>query len=97
MIKARLYDILVSPHISEKTTEANGQFKYTFKVSEFATKLTVCEAVDKIFGVKPDSVNILNVKSKAKVFKGRKGTRSGFKKAVVTLPNGKTLDLGSGV
>jgi large subunit ribosomal protein L23 len=96
MIKARTFDVLVSPVFSEKATYANGMSKYTFKVNEQATKGDVKEAVEKIFEVEVKAVNILNTKGKKKVFKGRRGVRSGFKKAIITLKPGKTIDLGIG-
>lgn len=96
MIKARLYDVIVAPVISEKSTMANGLSKYTFKISESATKQDVTEAVEQIFGVRPSAVNVLNVKPKARVFKGRKGVKPGYRKAIVTIESGKTIDLGIG-
>ncbi len=88
---------LISPVFTEKATFLNGLSKYTFKVAASATKEEVKKAVERIFGASVVSVNILNQKSKAKVFKGRKGKRSGFKKAVVTLEKDKTIDFSAGV
>ena len=96
MLKVNKYDILISPLYSEKATNLSSQNKYVFKVAKTATKLLVKTAVESLFNTKVDSVNILNTKRKRKVFKGRLGTRSSFKKAIVTLEKGKTIDLAVG-
>jgi large subunit ribosomal protein L23 len=97
MIKVIDLDVLVVPIFTEKATFLNGLGKYTFKVLKSATKLQVKEAVERVFSTKVVSVNISNAKGKTKVFKGTKGTRSAFKKAIVTLEKGKTLDFSAGV
>lgn len=96
MISARLFDNIISPVFSEKATVANELNKFTFKVNNNADKVSIKESIEKIFNVKVKSVNILNLKGKSKIFKGRKGTRSGYKKAIVTLNAGQTIDLGVG-
>jgi large subunit ribosomal protein L23 len=97
MIKVIDLDILVVPIFTEKATFLNGLGKYTFKVTKSASKQQVKEAVERVFSTKVVAVNISNTKGKAKVFKGIKGARSGFKKAIVTLEKGKTLDFSAGV
>jgi large subunit ribosomal protein L23 len=92
MIKSRLFDVLQRPIITEKATIQTGSRKYTFKVPQSATKVTVKEAVEAVFSTEVESVNILVNKASKRVFKGKKGTVSGFKKAIVTLKLGKTIE-----
>lgn len=96
MLSSKLYDTLVAPVYSEKATSLTEASKYTFKVSPTSTKKDVKESVEKIFGVKVVSVNIIKSKPKSKIFKGVAGKRSGYKKAIVTLESGKTIDLTKG-
>jgi len=93
MNNSRLYQVLLSPHISEKTAlgaELDG--RHTFKVAPDATKLEVRKAVEKLFDVKVSSVQILNVKGKVKRFGSTTGNRSDWKKAIVRLADGEDLD-----
>lgn len=96
-LKASTYDIIRSPLITEKATLLGELNKYSFKVSATATKPQVKEAVESIFNVEVKKVNILNVKGKTKRFRGRLGKRSGYRKAIVTLPEGITIDALGGV
>ena len=89
----QLYDVLLSPVFSEKATSGAELRKYVFKILDSANKHQVSMAVEKIFNVKVSKVNIINLPAKKKIFKQRKGVRSGFKKAVVTLEPGHSLDL----
>ena len=93
----RLYDIIVSPVITEKATALSDQNKVVFRVRPEATKPQIKEAVEKLFEVKVLSVNTLVTKGKVKVFRGRKGQRSDVKKAVVTLEPGQTIDVTTGL
>lgn len=98
-----LYDVIRRPLITEKTTmmseptETTTDRKYTFVVMQDADKYLVRKAVEGIFDVNVQKVNILNVKGKQKRFKGRLGRQSDFKKAIVTLKRGQTIDLTGGV
>lgn len=96
-ISPALYDIIRRPIITEKATMASEFGKVVFEVSETATKQTVKEAVEKLFEVKVTKVNTLNLKGKVKLFRGRKGKRNGYKKAIVTLAEGQTIDAMAGV
>jgi large subunit ribosomal protein L23 len=96
MITEKHYDILISPVYSEKATAQTSLNKYTFKVCSTANKEDVRKAVGKIFDVKVVAVNILTKKSKARVFKGIKGRKKGFKKAVVTLQKGVVINFNKG-
>ncbi|MBB3771083.1 MULTISPECIES: 50S ribosomal protein L23 [Ancylobacter] len=93
----RHYDVIVSPVITEKATAASEHNKVVFKVALTATKPQIKEAVEKLFDVKVESVNTLVRKGKTKFFKGRKGVQSDVKKAVVTLAEGHTIDITSGL
>lgn len=93
----RLYDIIKSPVITEKATLLSEQNKVVFKVAATATKPQIKEAVEKLFDVKVKSVNTLVTKGKVKVFRGTRGQRSDVKKAVVTLEEGQTIDVTTGL
>ena len=93
----RHYDVIVSPVITEKATMAAEHTKVVFKVALTATKPQIKEAVEKLFDVKVESVNTLVRKGKTKFFKGRKGVQSDVKKAVVTLAEGHSIDITTGL
>ena len=94
MNQERLYQVLVSPHISEKgTLLAEEQNQHVFKVAVDATKDEVKAAVEELFKVKVEKVRILNIKGKVKRFGGRLGKRSDLRKAYVTLVSGNDIDL----
>lgn len=93
----RHYDVIVSPVITEKATMASEYNKVVFKVALTATKPQIKEAVEKLFDVKVESVNTLVRKGKTKFFKGRKGVQSDVKKAVVTLAEGHSIDITTGL
>ena len=89
----RLYQVLLTPHVSEKTAVASEmEGRHTFKVAGDANKLEVRRAVEKLFGVDVKSVQIINVKGKTKRFAAGTGRRSDWKKAVVRLGEGQDLD-----
>ncbi|MEZ0171435.1 50S ribosomal protein L23 [Microvirga sp. TS319] len=93
----RHYDVIVSPVITEKATALSEQNKVVFKVRPEATKPQIKEAVEKLFDVKVKSVNTLVTKGKVKMFRGTRGQRSDVKKAVVTLEEGQTIDVTTGL
>lgn len=97
MSKLNVYDVIRQPLITEKATLLSEHNKVSFKVSPTATKTDVKAAVEQLFKVKVRSVNVLNSKSKTKRFKGFEGTRSGYKKAIVTLEEGQKIDVMAGV
>ncbi len=93
MNKAELYNVLLSPHVSEKSAmSAELDGRHTFKVAPTATKLDVRRAVEKLFDVRVTSVQIINVKGKTKRFGAGVGKRSDWKKATVRLADGQDLD-----
>lgn len=93
----KYYDLIKRPLITEKTTILSEQNKYTFVVAEIANKASVKSAIEKIFEVKVKKVNVLNVKGKKKRFKGRIGTQSDIKKAIVTLEKDNVIDYSGGI
>lgn len=97
MIKHSHYDIIRSPVITEKSTMASEQDKVIFNVLGTATKPQIKDAVEALFKVKVKSVNTLVRKGKVKRFRGIKGKLSDVKKAVVTLAEGQTIDVTTGL
>ena len=93
----RHYDVIVSPVITEKATNLSEQNKVIFRVRADATKPQIKEAVEKLFDVKVRSVNTLVTKGKVKMFRGIRGQRSDVKKAVVTLDEGHSIDVTTGL
>lgn len=96
-VKPEHYDIIVKPVITEKATLASEAGAVVFKVAKDATKPQIKEAVEAVFGVKVKAVNTVITKGKAKKFRGRPGERSDVKKAYVTLEEGNTIDVSSGL
>ena len=93
----RHYDVILAPLITEKATNASEHNKVLFKVAINATKPQIKEAVEKLFDVKVKSVNTLRRKGKLRVFKGRHGRTSDSKRAIVTLEEGHTIDVTTGL
>ena len=93
----RHYDVILSPVITEKATMASDKNQVMFKVASTATKPQIKEAVEKLFDVKVKSVNTLVRKGKVKAFKGTVGTQSPVKRAIVTLEEGHTIDVTTGL
>ena len=86
-------NLIKKPVITEKST-ANAQFnKYIFEVRNDANKINIKKTIEDIYKVKVQKLNSLNVKSKPKVFKGQRGTRSELKRIIVTLKEGNTIDM----
>ena len=96
-VKPEHYDVIVKPVITEKATMASEAGAVVFQVAKSATKPQIKEAVEAVFGVKVKAVNTTITKGKAKKFRGRPGERSDVKKAYVTLEEGNTLDVSSGL
>ena len=96
-INTRHYDVIVAPHITEKATLLSENNAVVFKVAPDATKPQIKAAVEALFGVKVKSVNTLNQKGKTKRWKGKPYRRSDFKKAVVRLAEGQSIDVTSGI
>ena len=97
VVDGRLYDILVRPIVTEKSTQANELNKVTFAISPTATKFDVKQAVEALFKVSVLKVNTLNTEGKIKRFRGKPGQRSTLRKAIVTLAEGQSIDLAAGL
>ncbi|MCR6660201.1 50S ribosomal protein L23 [Asticcacaulis sp.] len=93
----RNFDVLLSPHITEKATLLSEQNKVVFKIALDASKDEVASAVEAIYNVKVTKVNTIVTKGKTKRFKGIKGRRNDIKKAIVTLAEGQTIDITTGL
>ena len=91
------YDVVLAPHITEKTTLLSEHNAVVFKVSQEATKPQIKAAVEALFGVNVTGVNTITQKGKTKRWKGRPYTRSDMKKAIVTLAEGQTIDVTTGI
>jgi large subunit ribosomal protein L23 len=94
---ARHYDTILSPVITEKATLLSEQGKVVFRVADDATKDEIAAAVEELFKVKVTKVNTMVTKGKTKRFKGRPGRRSDVKKAIVTLAEGQSIDITTGL
>ncbi len=88
-----IYDIIVSPVITEKTNLQATDNKFTFVVVACAKKTDIKKAIEEIFGVNVTKINIINTDGKVKKFKGKVGKKSDIKKAVVTMKKGQQIDL----
>jgi large subunit ribosomal protein L23 len=97
MNREQMYDLILGPVITEKSTQATEHNQVTFKVRSEATKPQVKAAVEALFGVKVKAVNTLNQKGKVKRFRGRLGKRNDVKKAIVTLEEGHSIDITTGI
>ncbi|PZQ96545.1 MAG: 50S ribosomal protein L23 [Cereibacter sphaeroides] len=96
-VKPEHYDIIKKPVITEKATMASEANAVVFQVAMDATKPQIKEAVESVFGVKVKAVNTTITKGKEKRFRGRPGVRSDKKKAYVTLEEGNTIDVSTGL
>lgn len=96
-VKPEQYDIIRRPIITEKATLASESNAVVFEVSKAASKPEIKEAVESVFGVKVKAVNTTITKGKVKKFKGRPGVRKDVKKAYVTLEEGNTIDVSTGL
>jgi len=93
MREEELYDVIRAPLVTEKSTMVSESNQIMFKVAMSATKPDIKEAVERLFNVKVLAVNTLIRKGKIKKFRGVKGRQSDFKKAIVTLEEGQTIDI----
>ncbi len=91
------YDLIRAPMVTEKSTMGSEHNQVTFRVPLTATKPEIRAAVELLFKVKVKAVNTLRQKGKTKLFRGKKGKRPDYKKAMVSLVEGETLDVTSGV
>ena len=92
-----MLDTIISPKITEKATSLSEYNKIVFKVNEGATKKSIKKSVEKIFKVNVIKVNTINLKGKTKSVRGKIVNKSGYKKAIVTLKKGQSIDLSTGI
>ena len=97
MEKINLYDKLISPWITEKSTNLSEQNKIIFKVPRGANKKNLKTNIEKIFKVNVTKINIINKQNRTKLTRGRKVKISGYKKAIITLKKGQSIDLTTGI
>ncbi len=97
MSKINLYDTILSPVVTEKSTNLSELNKVVFKVQASANKKTVKRSIEKIFKVNVIKVNIINKQNRLKNIRGKKVRVQGYKKAVITLKKGQNIDLTTGI
>ena len=97
MSKLHLYDKILAPFVTEKSTNLSEYNKIVFKVPSRANKKNLENNIEKIFKVNVTKINIINKKSTTKLTRGQKVKKPGFKKAIVTLKKGQSIDLTSGI
>ena len=97
MNKIHLYDKILSPVLTEKSTTLSEQNKVVFKVPNSSNKLILKKNIEKIFKVNVTKINIINKQSRKKITRGKKIKVKGYKKAIITLKKGQSIDLATGV
>ena len=97
MNKLHLYDKILSPIVTEKSTNLSEQNKIVFKVPSGANKDNLKKNIEKIFKVNVTKINIIRKQARTKLTRGRKVKISGFKKAIITLRKGQSIDLTTGI
>ena len=97
MKKFNLLDTIVSPVITEKATTLSEFNKTVFRVHKGASKNSIKKSIEKIFKVNVIKINTINLKGRTKMVKGKKSSRPGYKKAIVTLKKGQSIDLATGI
>lgn len=91
------YDIILEPVVTEKSTNLSSLNKVIFKVAPFATKANIKKSVEKLFKVSVIKVNTINLHPRFKMVRGRVAKSSGYKKAIVTLKKGQSIDITTGI
>jgi len=97
MEKIHLYDKIYSPIVTEKSTTLSEQNKIVFKVPNKANKVNLKKNIEKIFKVNVIKINIINKRNRKKLTRGRKINIRGYKKAIITLKKGQSIDLSTGI
>ena len=97
MEKIHLYDKILSPFVTEKSTNLSDQNKIIFKVPNKANKINLKKNIEKIFKVNVTKINIINKQPRKKIVKGKKVKVMGYKKAIITLKKGQNIDLTTGI
>ena len=91
------YDIILEPVVTEKSTNLSSLNKVIFKVAPFATKANIKKSVEKLFKVNVIKVNTINLHPRFKMVRGKVAKSSGYKKAIVTLKKGQSIDITTGI
>ena len=97
MTKINLYDSILSPLITEKSTNLSEINKIVFKVNSLANKKSIKKNIEKIFKVNVIKINIINKRRRIKIARGKKVKVPGYKKAIITLKKGQNIDLTTGI
>ena len=97
MSKINLYDSILSPLVTEKSTNLSEMNKVVFKVNSLADKKSIKKSIEKIFKVNVIKINIINKQRRIKIARGKKAKVQGYKKAIITLKKGQNIDLTSGI
>ena len=97
MEKIHLYDKILSPFVTEKSTNLSNQNKIIFKVPNKTNKINLKKNIEKIFKVNVTKINIINKQTRKKIVRGKKVKVMGYKKAIITLKKGQNIDLATGI
>ena len=97
MKKFHYLDTIISPNVTEKSTSLSDFNKVVFKVHKGANKKSIIKSIEKIFKVNVIKINTINIKGKTKLIKNRKSVKPGYKKAIITLKKGQSIDLATGI
>ena len=97
MEKLHIYDKILSPLVTEKTTNLSEQNKIVFRVPASSNKKNLKSNIEKIFKVNVTKINIINKQNRIKISRGRKVKVQGYKKAIITLKKGQSIDLTTGI
>jgi len=97
MNKINLYDSILSPLVTEKSTNLSEISKVVFKVNSLADKKSIKKSIEKIFKVNVIKINIINKQRRIKIARGKKAKVRGYKKAIITLKKGQNIDLTTGI
>ena len=92
-MKIHYLDTIISPNLTEKSTSLSEFNKVVFKVNKKANKKLIKKSIEKIYKVNVIKINTVNIRGKAKIVKNRKAYKPGYKKAIITLKKGQTIDL----
>ena len=96
-MKIHYLDKIISPNVTEKSTSLSEFNKFVFKVDKNANKKTIKKSIEKIFKVNVVKINTINMKRKVKLVKNKKSFKPGYKKAIITLKKGQSIDLATGI
>ena len=96
-MKIHYLDTIISPNVTEKSTSLSEFNKVVFRVNKSANKKNIKKSIEKIFKVNVVKINTINIKKKNKMVRNKKAYKSGYKKAIITLKKGQSIDLATGI